>query len=208
MNNWSERIEEFRKVSLQPGFLDARIQAEAKARDLIARNLGRFDKTHLTKFLTLINTERIPKDILSYELRPNETSTRFQRSFIGQNRQLIVNTLPEFNKWVSRLWQAAQPDDILGQFWRERSVKGAGVGLPTVILYLKEPARYNVWLPFLTKVLGRFNSKELDVSRTVKSYLNFNNTANQHFRSRFGLEPQEIDYLLYRIGRCEFEPQG
>ena len=110
------RIAAFRKVSLLPKFLDARILS----RYLLDTKAGNFDKTDLIDFLTKCNKEMVPPNIHTNILNDHETCTRFQLSFIGQNRNLMVATLIECNNWMHKLWRS--PDDgiyeSLELFWR------------------------------------------------------------------------------------------
>ena len=206
MTNWRSRIAAFRKVSLLPKFLDARIHNEQEARYLLDTKAGNFDKTDLIDFLTKCNKEMVPPNIHTNILNDHETCTRFQLSFIGQNRNLMVATLIECNNWMHKLWRS--PDDgiyeSLELFWRNGRIKGAGSGLPTMIMYLKYPDKYNVWIPFLSDALGIITGRTFEKQKNVENYKEYNkciNGAMQRLISDPPLKPQEIDYILYRIGR-------
>jgi hypothetical protein len=136
-------------VSTKPEFLFARESAENKARILLDNKPGYFSESDLAHLLNLCNTELVPPNQYSRELRDRETITRFQLSFIGQNKKLMTEYLESTNGWIKRLW--GQPDDpfsVLSRFWNDNQVPGAGMGLPTMVLYLKDPSRFNVWLPY------------------------------------------------------------
>src|SRR4030067_3695975 len=200
MNRWSKRIEEYRIVSLKKDFLDARANAETKARDLLNNKMGNFDKHDVENFLEFCNTERVQMDINTVNLRDNSTNTRFQLSFIGANKKNIINSLNDFNRWVPILWQTTEDMKELDRFWGYSHIKGAGTGLPTMVMYLKNPDKYNVWIPFLSEALSVFIGRKLDMKKNITNYMEFNDTLSSSIQ-RLGLQqkimPQEIDYILY-----------
>jgi hypothetical protein len=204
MSDWIRRIEEYRKVSLQSDFLNARADAESAAKELLNSKSGKFSKEDLDVFLTLCNTEKVPPDIHTHELRDKVTNTRFQLSFIGANKKSMIESLDACNKWISILWKTTDNIKHIDEFWKYDKVKGAGVGLPTMILYLKDSNNYNVWIPFLNKALEIYVGRKLETTRNWKNYREYNNTLNRSLRNLPvdpPLKPQEIDYILYRIGR-------
>ena len=112
----------------------------------------------------------------------------------------MVNALRECNYWIGSLWKTNDdPFNILSQFWKLNEVPGAGMGLPTMILYLKNPAVYNVWLPFLNTALSHFTGQILSSQRNAENYFTYNSILNKELREPFDLKPQEIDYILFRI---------
>lgn len=201
MTSHTHRIREIQCVSSQQRFLQARIDAEKKARQLLDRRAGRFTKEELCRFLDLCNTEIVPPNAFSNELRTRETKTRFQQSFIGQNRCLMLDTLEVCNKWISCLWKAKGTEqDILDAFWQHSDdMKGAGTGLPTMILYLKRPKTHSVWLVSFNKPLTDITGQTLPTRRTANNYSFYNRVVNEQLRKPYRLKPQEIDYVLYRL---------
>jgi hypothetical protein len=112
----------------------------------------------------------------------------------------MLRTVEECNKWMALLWKDRAAElDTLDSFWRSSRIKGAGTGLPTMILYLKHPEAYSVWLGFLSEALSSIAGQELPSSRTVPDYLRYNQAVDTHLRKRFAVQPQEIDYILYRL---------
>jgi hypothetical protein len=112
-------------------------------------------------------------------------------------------TAEECARWITRLWQAKKDDElsVLELFWqpRPRPVNGAGTGLPTVILYLKRPATYSVWLPKLSKALSSITGETLPCDQEVHNYGRYNQAVDRCFRIEVKVEPQEIDYILWRL---------
>lgn len=195
----ARRIKDIRdKVSLVPAFLRARMDAEEEARRLLR---GGADSRQLDHFFELCNTERVPANEFSYELQPEEKQTRFIPAFWGKNRRLMLLTRDECKQWMARLWQAKKDDElsVLESFWQSSPINGAGIGLPTMILYLKHPETYSVWLPVLRRALSSIMGETLPSSRTVPSYLRYNQAVDKCLRIEVKVKPQEIDYILWRL---------
>jgi hypothetical protein len=193
MTSLAHRIREIQRVSGQQRFLQARIDAEKKACQLLDRRAGRFTKEEFCRFLDLCNAEIVPP-------RTRETKTRFQQSFIGQNRCLMLDALKTCNDLIVSLWKAeGNEHDILDSFWCHSDVKGAGTGLPTMILYLKRPKTHSVWLVSFNEPMSDITGQTLPTRRTANDYSFYNRVVNERLRKPYRLKPQEIDYVLYRL---------
>ena len=204
MDNWRELIRQVRRdVTLRDEFLEVRAHAEDGARMLLNRKAGAFTQNDLVTFLRFCNTEMIPRHN-TRDFRKKETCTRFGPLFVGRDRQLLLQSLDVCNYWIDRLWRLhGDPTETLDKFWACNQVAGAGTGLPTMVLYLKEPAVFSVWLPFLTSALSILTKKPFPSQRTAQNYLLYTTAVNDELRQALGLRPQEIDYILFRIGRAK-----
>jgi hypothetical protein len=203
VQKWHRTIEEIRtNVTQREAFLVSRINAETQAKQLLDDKAGDFEPEDLSLFLDLCNTEIVPPSPNLYILRNQRTRTRFQRSFVGRNRKLMLGALTACNYWLERLWNSENDPLIeIDAFWKasgNRVVKGAGSGLPTVVLYLREPKSFNVWIPSLVTALNKLTGRDLQSSRTRQNYELYNEIVNNDFRRAFKLAPQEIDYILWR----------
>jgi hypothetical protein len=185
---WAERIASWRKEHLSQERVDARREAEQEARKLMESHLGHFDEQPLNRFLTLLNAD-FSNDQKNY--------TRFGQAFRGANRKLIVEHLEAFNSWSARLWQAPESDiyALLDEFWQRRELPGAGRSLPTMILYLRDPSRYNIWLPSLIRGLERLTGYVSEWNRSGADYRRYNQAVNE-MRNLYDLKPQETDVIL------------
>ena len=213
MINWINRIGEYRKVSREEKFLKYRTEGENGARHIINLKCGNFNKIDFMQLFTLCNKECVPPDINTTKLKLKESSTRFGSSINGNNVILMIESLDECNQFVADIWEATTRKDtidILDRFWNIGKIRGAGVGFPTIVLYLKDPEKYNIWLPCLSKALDRLpkemSNKYIHKERTnVSNYLAYNDSVNFLFRSHYTCDPsilpQEIDYLLFRISK-------
>ncbi|MCX5805827.1 MAG: hypothetical protein NT010_07145 [Proteobacteria bacterium] len=198
-------------VSTKPEFIYARCNAEQEARNMLDNRVGRFTQDDFISFFQYCNTERVPLNNKTTELKGHATYRRFNPAFMGNNRKLLLSSIEELNLRTERLWKSngALPE-ALSRFWSHPQVKGAGIGFPSMIVYLKDQEKYNVWLPSLAKALGYFKDgdKFSTTSRNIENYLKFNNAINDDLRRPFGLKPQEVDYLLYFIGKSFSDDNG
>ena len=183
---WAERIARWR---LSPERIAARCQAEDEARKLLEDNLGRFDDEMMHRFLRLINTD-------FYEGQPRHD--RFAPGFLGSIAKELVANLASFNDWSVRIWQSPESDlyDLLDKFWEQKAVPGAGISLPTTMLYLRDPSHYNVWLHYLADGLERITDFATSKKRSGATYQQYNEAVNQ-IRMRYNLQPQEVDVILW-----------
>lgn len=114
----------------------------------------------------------------------------------------MIEALTACNYWLERLWNFENdPLFEIDAFWKasgNRVVKGAGTGLPTMVLYLKEPERFNIWIPFLAKALNKLSGRDFQSNRTRRNYEFYNTIVNDDLRHAFKLAPQETDYILWR----------
>ncbi len=190
---WSERIQRWRSELSTPERLRARRDGEGKARDLLLRKLGRFDETDLRQFMTDMNKDW-GKDRLTYR--------RFGLALYGAQVNLMAQALDAFNRWVERLWQTPDDelDEVLNDFWAKEEVKGAGVSLPTAVLYLRDQQNYCIWLPAMSKGLSIATDFVEGDWRTAHGYRHYNAAAID-FRSRHELPPTELDLILWKISQ-------
>lgn len=197
-SDWIARIR--RDVTLKPAFLDSRLRAESLARDLLDRKAGAFSATEFARFMNLCNTETVPPDAGSAVLKGHETCTRFRPAFTGRNGRLLLSSLGACNEWIGRLWHAKGDElRVLDAFLRQKDTPGAGTGLATMLMYLRQPEKWNVWLISLGSALGKLLGRPFPTARTLASYIAFNDAVNTHLRRPFGLHPQEIDYILFMV---------
>ncbi len=199
-NRWAERIARWQQELLPAERLQARREGESRARTLLENKLGTFVEDDLRQFLTDLSTD--------YWADGNLSHNRFMPALYGAQVKLMAETLEAFNTWVARIWQAedAELDELLNDFWAKLEVGGAGVSLPTAILYLREPERYNIWLPVMSKGLKIVTGFEPGRWRTSRAYRRYNRVLNE-LREQHDLPPQAPDVILWQIARSA-EPDG
>jgi hypothetical protein len=198
MDYWDNKIEEYRKVTSNKVFIDVRKEAEDKAKKLIIDKIGLFNKSDLKNLIELLNLEQTPKSILENKFRDNPTYTRFDRSFNGMNKNLIINSIENFNLWLSYLWESKSIEEDVIKSLRSRKVLGAGFGLPSMITYIKNPNKYFYYIEPLGLALVKFLRID-DLNKY--DYSRYNSLININLKERYKLLPQEIDYILFRISK-------
>jgi len=186
---WVERIAEWREQFDLDREVVIRREGEARARALLEDRVGQFTEEDLRNFLAAVGASSSGR------------GDRFMPTPYGQVEK-IAKSLEAFNQWVERLWKAdeSQVDEVLDAFWEAGEVEGAGISLPTIILYLRDPQRYNVWLPVMEQGLREASGFQPGPPRKASSYRAYNE-AVLAFRERYGLEPQETDWILWAVAR-------
>ncbi len=185
---WEQRIADWQAEHLPPERVAARHEAEQEARKLLEEELGCLDSETLDRFLRLLNSDL-------YGGQPNQT--RFGQAFRGANRMHILDHLEQFNAWSTRLWEEPEPHlyKLLDEFWQQKDLPGAGGSLPTMILYLRDPSRFNIWIPTLIHGVERIMGSLTNWESSGAAYRQYNDTVNK-VRQRYSLQPQEIDVIL------------
>jgi len=195
---WAAKIEQWLAADMPPERFEARLQGEAKARALLEAKLGEMTESDISEFLSAVSSDLSQGKV---------THGRFTPVLVGANARGVASQADAFNEWVPRLWQAGDVDldAVLDDFWRSDPINGAGTSLPTVILYLRDPQRYGIWLPFMERGLRKVVSLELDGRRTAASYRAYNR-ALQAFAREHDLAPQAVDTITWRLSVADPAP--
>ncbi|MDP3103186.1 MAG: hypothetical protein Q8M95_01095 [Candidatus Methanoperedens sp.] len=176
---WQERLQD-------------KIEREKKAWDLLYSNTGKINKDILEQIFDIV------------DLSETYTGSWWGQLLKKPNRNKIFsNPEDRLNIWVNYLLNGKEPESVRIEKCIENSnykLNGAGKGLVTLFLYLKDPASFNVMMDTTSdglEKLGRFDSKK--GKRKWGEYYNDYNAAVKEFRDQFGLEPQSIDWVLTNI---------
>lgn len=188
---WAERIARLVSEQFTPERAQARREGEEQARQLLASKLGRLTEEDLRQCLRHLSADW---------RRGRSCYDRFMPALYGRQIRLMAGTMPALNRWVQQLWTAgdAELDSILDGFWSEQEVGGAGVSLPTAVLYLRDPQKYTIWLPVMSKGLQQAAGFQPGRWRTADGYRQYN-AAAVRFRERYKLAPQALDLILWQI---------
>lgn len=170
--------------------VEVRAAAEKRSRSLVERSLGTFDEAGLREFLREVNT-----DWENGRIHYNRFGTTFGGSLVA----MMVEHIDDLNIWTERIWNAndTELDSILDEFWKTGPVKGAGRGYATMLLYLKDPHHYPIWLPALDRGLAALADYAPTKARTAAEYRRYL-TAVLALRTDRGLAPQALDLVLWR----------
>lgn len=175
--------EKFRTIELHH-----KIEREQNAWKLIQENKGSYCKEMLNEFFDMVD---------------KDTHNRrwFGSLLAAPNRNLILNNSPEqFSRWIEvLLFSDLEPSRSLNICINDIGIKGARNGLATLMLYLSNPKKYNIWLPAIEQgvvilgLISKFNGSDYG------SYYRSFNEAVIQIRDENKLLPQEVDWLLSYI---------
>jgi len=174
------------KINCPPERIKHRKDWEKELHQLLNNKNGELNNEDWDLFFKLVN-----KDFWGGKV----TFGRFGLSFTGNNKNKILSDIEKTNKWTQKIWSCSKRNvsTILTEFW-EDNVPGAGIGFPTLILYLKDPLKYNIWLPKMEKGLKQLENTSYS-KKDSESYLNYNSQLIL-IREKYNLEPQALDIVL------------
>jgi uncharacterized protein (DUF2461 family) len=190
---WKQQVNEYLSLHAPAERIHARKLGEAKARALLSQKAGQFDEQDLRAFL----------GALSADFANNiEKVDRFMPAFYGHQVILMLKNLPAFNEWSKTIWTVKDEnlDTVLTEFWAKAEVGGAGVSLPTAILYLREPEKYTIWLPIMSRGLENAAAYQPGEWRQAASYRYYNQAA-LNFRKKYDIPSEALDIILAGFGR-------
>ena len=171
---------------------ETRREFEDLARRMLDEKLGRMSSDDIREFLDLLVTSRRDGNTL--------IKSRFGMALTGSLAQSMASDPEAFNRWVGVLWES-DPESGLKNFElfrRSGEVKGAGVSLPSFVLYLKDPERYGIAIGVMIRALKEFGydvPKKIESSQEYGQYL----AALHAFRKSYELDPGTMDYVLWKL---------
>lgn len=169
--------------------IQLRVAAEAQARQ------------HLLKFLVEPTQEHLKAMLVEADYDRNKAGTkvqdRFGLAFRGSNGNGLLSHVQEVVTWVRQLWETPESDcpELMEQFLKDGSIPGAGPAFVSLILYLRNPEAFNLWLGSMVKGLELVDGKAYGGKKTADLYKRYNQAANE-FRRKYQLEPQAMDIVL------------
>lgn len=170
----------------------ARLVAEAKARQLLESRSGRLTRAQLNELFAVLRTD------LSHGI---QTSTRFPGSFLQPELERLGDQIDGLNRWLVRLWGPDERDaqraaDTLFRDEGADGVLGAGLVLPAVILYLRDPNR---WAPVNAPIKrGAFAlgvGLGWDRARGIEGFREWSGAVHEFCR-RHNLSIHEVDAIF------------
>ncbi len=194
---FAARVRRWQAEHCEERRITERGRAEREARQQIQEHPRSFTREEFVRFLDTLN-----QDFCGGE----NTTGRFGQALVGHNRELMLGDLDGINEWVERLFTARAGDvsTLMSQFLRE-GPRGAGRVLGSLVLYLREPEKYSIWVPAMVEGLNALTHAGL-TGHSGTAYLAYNAEV-QRLRTIMGLRPQEPDILLcVRDEATEDEP--
>jgi MrcB-like, N-terminal domain len=123
-----------------PTLVESRRAAEEEARQLLHQLAGGMTKEHAQMLGQLFN-----RGEWAGALRHN----RFLPAFAGATMERLVEPIEAFNQWTQRLWRSSEEEALraVDEVLRNpNAFPGAGRSYPTMLMYLRDPQRFAVWL--------------------------------------------------------------
>ena len=170
-----------------------RMKAEEPARRLMEERIGSMTPDDIGKFLDLVCTTEFRDD-------GTPVSNRFGMAMRGQLKNRLMNNPDHFNKWIEPLWRLPDSEVLhhLQLLWDAGELSGAGSSLPSVVLYLRDPERYGIWVSFMQKALEAVGFDSPGKFRSATAYAAFNNQLHR-FREIYSIPPSGLDLVLWHI---------
>lgn len=197
-----ELVESVRRTA-GPEMVSSRSSAEADARALLDQSAGRMTEDEALLLGRLFNTGTW-HGTMKY--------SRFAPAFHGATMKKLISDLDLFNRWTRELWSADEEVALnaLDTIARDRAaLPGAGRSYPSMLLYLRDPQRYIVWMKATVKGLRTLTAGSSTYSRDEgrRGFERFCEAVGD-LRTRFGLAPQETDAVLWAAAKREASPRS
>jgi hypothetical protein len=184
-------------TSRTPEDLTVRQEAEQAARTLLDQRAGRMTREEAFDLGRLLNTTA-KQGVRRYD--------RFSPAFHGASMETLTEDMDNFNHWTLRMWRGTDDErlEAVDEVLRDPSaLRGAGSSYPTVLLYLKDPDHYAVWLSITDRGVKLATEEEWPGrSGGAAAYQQYN-AAAQRFAEELELAPQDLDFVLSGLGRLE-----
>lgn len=190
-----EQLRQF-VAEIDPRRVEVRREAEAEARKLIESKLGALRPEDLRRLFELVNRDWS---------RGKPKRNRFSPGFVGRFVTDAIASLEAFNRWVARIWGASTEEvpAVLDAFWEAKEIRGAGRGLPTALLYLREPQRYSVLVTSIERGAARLAGRSFS-GRSGANYEAFNR-AVEGLRGEIDFPVEVTDLVLWYASRVEID---
>ncbi|MBI4640601.1 MAG: AAA family ATPase [Candidatus Tectomicrobia bacterium] len=190
---FSALLRQWRKEKLPEERLQTRFMAEQEARELLEERVGYLTEDDLKKFSRLVNTD----------LKNGATQrSRLVRVYTGQHLERLIAHLGTFNLWAKQLFTDPEErlHEPLSTLLKGDILPGLGKTAPTMILYLRNPDRYNIWTASMEKGLLRLLGGKRKGREHLHDYFAYNEEVNG-LKEAFMLRSQEVDVILSQVAR-------
>ena len=185
--------------------LEARREAEDEARALLDAKAGAMEERELREMLRLFNAD---------SHQGKRYQTRFSPAFVGATANGLVANLEAVNEWTERLWRGADEDfsrNIATLLDDRKLLPSSGTSYPTMLLHLRQPDSFAVWLRSTDTGLQRLHPG-YEPSRTPGSgglddYLAFCQAAKRLMED-FDIPPELLDAVLAAASRIPASDQA
>jgi AAA domain (dynein-related subfamily)/EVE domain len=178
--------------------VEARRDAEDQARAVLDASAGQMDEQQLRALLKLFNAD---------SHLGKRYQTRFSPAFVGATANGLVANLDRVNSWTERLWRGSEAARRLGELLEDRKLlPSSGTSYPTMLLYLRDPEKFAVWLQSTDRGLQRlhpgYQPERTPGAGTLVDYRAFCDAATEVMRD-YEIPPELLDAVLAAASRAE-----
>jgi hypothetical protein len=184
--------------------VEARRAAEDEARSMLDDSAGEMEDQQLRELLKLFNAD---------SHKGKRYQSRFSPAFVGATANGLAANLEKVNAWTERLWRGSQEDalDAIADLLADRKLlPSSGTSYPTMLLYLRAPERFSVWLQSTDRGLQRlragYQPSRPPGAGTADDYYAFCAAATEFMRN-YEVPPELLDAVLAAASRVEPEPE-
>jgi len=198
-NQLESRVKEIVEKNCPSHRISVRSLAEKEAASIISSHLGTLTSDQLAQVLKLAD-----KDFDN----DKEKLGRFGLTFLGANSAKICSNINTANDVIKQLWEVPDADVFtsIDQFLNTKPLSGAGIGFYSLILYLRDPQKFNIWIDVMIWSAEAIEHRPFK-KRSGHDYSEYN-TAINAFRNNFQLEPQSLDIVLTVLYKEDFADRG
>jgi len=184
--------------------LEARRDAEDRARTQLDRAAGDMDEQELRALLALFNED---------SHRGKRYQSRFSPAFVGATANGLVANPLLLNDWTANLWKRNEADavGIAGSLLADRKLlPHSGTSYPTMLMYLRDAERFAVWLRptdlGLQRLRPDYEPARSPGAGNLDDYLAFCAAATDFMRA-YDIPPEMLDAVLAAAARAEVEEE-
>jgi hypothetical protein len=175
--------------------ISVRTSAEKEAASIISSHLGTLTSDQLAQVLKLVD-----KDFDNGK----EKLGRFGLTFLGANSAKICSNIDIANDVIRQLWEKPEAEvfSSIDPFLKSKPLTGAGIGFYSLIPYLRDPQKFNIWIDVMIWAVEAIEKRPFK-KRSGKVYREYDAAVNA-FRDHFKLEPQALDIVLTVLYKEDF----
>ena len=150
--------------------LEARRRSEDQARKLLDDHAGSMSVEQARALLKYLNADM---------QKGKAANNRFSPAFVGQTANGLVADMENLNARTAGLWRGTMDEAlaVAAELLSDRkALPSAGTSYPTMLLYLRDPDNYAMWLGAIDRGLQRLMSYEPTknpASGRLDDYLHF-----------------------------------
>lgn len=184
--------------------LEVRRDAEDRARELLDRSAGEMGEQVFRSLLALFNED-------SHKGKPSHT--RFSPAFVGATANGLVENLVAVNEWTRKFWRGEEEPvaEAMGELLADHKLlPHSGTSYPTMLLHLRVPERFAVWLRptdlGLQRLRPDYQPLHSPGAGDLGDYQAFCAIATD-FMAAHNIPPEMLDAVLAAAARAEVEEE-